>query len=160
MKKLLNYTLSGFLALAFIGCAFDPNYRKVRFLGDQPYYIPQDTKFWLSSESDIGTRLSEAGIKCEENSVIWVADEEIQKSPHLSKELIRELYSQNKLGCANPISDQQLEYIKHKEILEQEEWQRQQEEWQRQREMQQLRDMQRERLDREDERFKKMFKKY
>ncbi len=153
MKKFLNFTFIAALGLA--GCVgFDPDYRKVHFLDSKPYYIPQDSRFYLVKESDIGAKLNEAGINCD--AVLWVAEEEMTKHPQLTPELIRELYSQNKLGCANPMSQDELEYIKHKEFLEQQEWQRQQEQWQREREMREFERLERERMDREDKRFDKM----
>lgn len=154
MKKSLKFISMGILALCFAGCVgFDPDYRKVHFYDNKPYYLPHESRIYHSA--DMLAKLKYAGINCAANSAVWVADED-DIPPVLTQNIIIKLYNEGKLGCDAPISDQELEYIKHKEILEQEEWQRQQEEWQRQREMMEIRQLERERMDREDERFNKM----
>lgn len=154
MKKSFSYILFICFSLAFVGCfGFDPSYRKVHFYGTQPYYLPQDARIYHSA--NMLAKLEKAGITCATNSAIWLADDDkIPALEMLSDMQIRSLYSEHKLGCDTPISDQELEYIKHREIIEHEEWQMQQDRWQRQQEMMELRQLEYERMKREDRRRK------
>lgn len=136
MKKSFSYILFICFSLAFVGCfGFDPSCRKVHFYGTQPYYLPQDARIYHSA--NMLAKLEKAGITCATNSAIWLADDDkIPALEMLSDMQIRSLYSEHKLGCDTPISDQELEYIKHREIIEHEENLQRNEEWLRQQEMQ------------------------
>lgn len=119
MNKKIVLTFAAF-SLAFTACGgFNPNSRYVQFVNGQAYKIPYGVRYAQPHTSKGATMLeilNNAGVTCNDSDVIWM-QASIVKDATLDQ--IAELYSQGKIGCSSPLSDQELQYTMHEENLAQ-----------------------------------------
>lgn len=119
MNKKLVLTFAAF-SLAFTACAgFNPNYKKVRFFNGRAYHVPTYASYWEPYSGGAAERISEAGVPCSSDAVVQVGSNNITNSGQLTPEVVRSAYSQGLLGCSSPLSDQELQYIQHRENIAQ-----------------------------------------
>ena len=119
MNKKLVLTFAAF-SLAFTACGgFNPDYKKVKFFNGQAYHVPTYASYWEPYSGGAAQRVSEAGVPCSSDAVVWVGSNNITNSGQLTPEVVRSAYSQGVLGCSRPLSDQELQYIQHRENIKQ-----------------------------------------
>ncbi|WP_086255648.1 hypothetical protein [Campylobacter vicugnae] len=121
MKSLIiNFSLIfGFLTI-LAGCAFNPSNRGVLFLNGQSYYIPYGSTY-IYMDSQRVASLESAGydIYCSLGQVLWY-DRSID--PNLiTNDKLHDMFSQNLAGCSSPLGQAELNYIQHREMLQQQE---------------------------------------
>lgn len=120
MNKKIKVFCFGFAGLVFVACAgFNPNNKSVKFFNGQAYHVPYYTTYWEPYSGAAAERVSQAGVPCSSDAVVWVANNNIKNSGQLTPEVVRSAYSQGLLGCASPLSNQELQYIQHRENIKQ-----------------------------------------
>lgn len=121
MKSLIiNFSLTfGFLAI-LAGCAFNPSNRGVLFLNGQSYYIPYgSTYIYMDSQRVAGLESAGYDIYCSLDQVLWY-DRSIDPNS-ITNDKLRDMFSQNLAGCSSPLGQAELNYIQHREMLQQQE---------------------------------------
>lgn len=117
MKSLIiNLSLTFGFLIILAGCAFNPSNREVLFLNGQPYYIPYGS-IYIYMDSQRITGLESAGydIYCSLDQVLWY-DGSID--PNLiTNDKLHDMFSQNLAGCSRPLSQTELSYIQHQEMM-------------------------------------------
>ena len=103
-------------SLAFTACAgFNPSNRKVLFFNGQAYKIPYGVRHSLPY-GGANKHLNNVGINCGDADIVW-AEANIKTEP--TQEQLREFYSQGRIGCSSPLSDQELQYTMHEQNIAQ-----------------------------------------
>lgn len=121
MNKKLVLTFAAF-SLAFTACAgFNPNNRKIVFFNGQAYKLPYGVRYSQPYTNNSGVEiLNNAGIKCDNADVIWMeANLRASLGAKPTSDQLREFYTQGKIGCSSPLSDQELQYTMHEENIAQ-----------------------------------------
>lgn len=98
------------------GYAFNPSNREVLFLNDQLYYIPYGSIYiYMDSQRIAGLESAGYDIYCSLDQVLWY-DGNIDLNS-ITNDKLHDMFSQNLAGCSRPLSQAELSYIQHQEMM-------------------------------------------
>lgn len=118
--KLINVLWLGGVLL-FSGCgqsqpSFNPNNKNIVFVEGRPYLVPANTKYTLKSirnQSEIKEK-QRYGVYCRKGDIVWGSYaffNALAKNRAAKNSLLHEAAHSGHMGCANPLSSQQYQYV-------------------------------------------------
>lgn len=115
-NSIINFSLTFGILAILVGCAsFNPSNRGVVFFTNgEAYYIPYRSKYRYI-DSNLAEYLISIGINCPAGQVLW-HDASIDGNS-LTDDKVRDMFSKNLAGCSNPLSQAELNYIQHREMI-------------------------------------------
>ena len=114
-NSIINFSFIFGILTILIGCAsFNPSNRGVFFLNGEAYYIPYNSMYNYV-DSNLAEYLKSIGINCSAGQVLWIeASIDVYS---LTDDKARDMFSKNLAECLNPLSQAELNYIQHREMI-------------------------------------------
>ena len=114
-NSIINFSFMFGILTILVGCGFDPSNRGVVFFTNgEAYHIPYNSRYRYI-DSNLAEYLKSIGINCPAGQVLW-HDASIDENSITDDEL-RDIFSKNLAGCSNPLSQAELNYIQHREMI-------------------------------------------